>query len=48
MPETHNEAVREVRKYFGCFALATNQAMGTFEALRDYRLRERIERPGQK
>lgn len=39
----NNEAVREARRYFGYFALATNQAMDTFEALRDYRLRERIE-----
>ena len=38
-----NEAVREARKYFGYFALATNQAMDRFEALRNYRLRERIE-----
>ena len=38
-----NEAVREARRYFGYFALATNQAMDRFEALRNYRLRERIE-----
>ena len=38
-----NDAVREARKYFGYFALATNQAMNTFEALKNYRLRERIE-----
>lgn len=38
-----NEAVREARKYFGYFALATNQTMDRFEALRNYRLRERIE-----
>lgn len=38
-----NDAVREARRYFGYFALVTNQAMGTFEALRDYRMRERIE-----
>lgn len=37
------EAVRDARKYFGYFALATNQAMDTFEALRSYRMRERIE-----
>lgn len=38
-----NDAVRAARKYFGYFALATNQAMDRFEALRNYRLRERIE-----
>lgn len=38
-----NEAIREARKYFGYFALVTNQAMGTFTALENYRLREKIE-----
>jgi hypothetical protein len=38
-----NDAVRAARRYFGHFALATNQPMDTFEALRHYRLRERIE-----
>ena len=39
----NNDAVREARKYFGYFALVTNQPMDTFEALKNYRLRERIE-----
>ena len=38
-----NDAVRAARRYFGHFALATNQPMDTFEALRHYRRRERIE-----
>ena len=38
-----NAAVRGARKYFGFFALVSNQPMGTFEALRNYRLRERVE-----
>lgn len=38
-----NAAVRDARKYMGHFALASNQPMDTFEALRNYRMRERIE-----
>jgi len=41
--EFDNESVRAARRYFGYFALVTNQPMETFEALRTYRLRERIE-----
>lgn len=39
----NDEAIREARKSFGFFALVTNQRMDTFEALRNYRLREKIE-----
>ena len=38
-----NAAVRDARRRHGFFALVTNQPMDTFEALRNYRLRERIE-----
>ena len=38
-----SDAIRKARKYLGYFALVSNQAMDTFEALRNYRLRERIE-----
>ena len=38
-----SDAIRKVRKYLGYFALVSNQVMDTFEALRNYRLRERIE-----
>lgn len=36
-------AIAEARKYFGYFTLVGNQPMDTFEALEDYRLRERVE-----
>lgn len=38
-----SEEIRKARKYLGHFALVSNQSMGTFEALRNYRLRERVE-----
>ena len=41
---TFNEdAVAEAYRYFGYFALVGNQPLETFEALEDYRLREKIE-----
>ncbi len=39
----NNEAYAQAKKYFGYFALVSNQAMDTFEALKNYRLREKIE-----
>ena len=39
----NDKAIAEAKKYFGYFALVSNQAMGTFTALEDYRLREKIE-----
>ena len=36
-------AIAEARKYFGYFVLVGNQPMETFEALENYRMRERIE-----
>ncbi|MCQ2379768.1 MAG: transposase [Victivallaceae bacterium] len=39
----NEEAIAEARKYFGYFALVGNQQMDTFEALENYRLREKIE-----
>lgn len=38
----HDE-MREARRHFGYFTLVMNQAIGTFKALRDYRMREWIE-----
>ena len=39
----NDEAIAKAKKYFGYFALVSNQAMGTFTALENYRLREKIE-----
>ena len=39
----NDEAIAEAKKYFGYFALVTNQTMDTFAALENYRLREKIE-----
>ena len=39
----NDEAIVEAKRYFGYFALASNQTMDTFAALENYRLREKIE-----
>ena len=39
----NDDAIAEAKKYFGHFALVSNQAMDTFTALENYRLREKIE-----
>jgi len=39
----NDKAIAEAKKYFGYFALVSNQTMGTFVALENYRLREKIE-----
>ncbi len=39
----NDNAIAEAKKYFGYFALVGNQAMDTFTALENYRLREKIE-----
>jgi len=39
----NDNAIVEAKKYFGIFALVSNQFMDTFEALENYRLREKIE-----
>lgn len=39
----NDEAIAEAKKYFGYFTLVSNQTMGTFTALENYRLREKIE-----
>ena len=39
----NDEAIIDAKKYFGYFALVSNQAMNTFTALENYRLREKIE-----
>ena len=39
----NDKAIAEAKKYFGYFALVSNQTMETFEALENYRLREKIE-----
>ena len=39
----NDKAISEAKKYFGYFALVSNQAMNTFTALENYRLREKIE-----
>jgi len=39
----NDNAIAAAKKYFGFFALVSNQAMDTFTALEDYRLREKIE-----
>ena len=38
----NDKAITEAKKYFGYFALVSNQAMNTFTALENYRLREKI------
>ncbi len=39
----NDKIIVEARKYFGYFALVSNQTMDTFTALENYRLREKIE-----
>jgi hypothetical protein len=39
----NDNAIAEAKKYFGYFTLVSNQAMDTFTALENYRLREKIE-----
>jgi DDE family transposase len=39
----NDKAISEAKKYFGYFALVSNQTMDTFVALENYRLREKIE-----
>lgn len=39
----NDEAITEAKRYFGYFALVSNQTMGTFTALENYRLREKVE-----
>jgi hypothetical protein len=39
----NDQAIAEAKRYFGYFSLVSNQAMGTFTALENYRLREKIE-----
>lgn len=39
----NSEAFKEAKKYFGFFALVSNKATDAFEALKTYRLREKIE-----
>jgi len=39
----NDKAIAEAKKYFGYFALVSNQTMDTFTALENYRLREKIE-----
>ncbi|MEA3348398.1 MAG: transposase, partial [Pseudomonadota bacterium] len=39
----NDKAIAEAKKYFGYFALVSNQTMDTFVALENYRLREKIE-----
>jgi transposase len=39
----NDQAIIEAKKYFGYFALVSNQSMGTFTALENYRLREKVE-----
>jgi hypothetical protein len=39
----NDNAIAEAKKYFGYFALVSNQAMDTFTALENYRLRENVE-----
>lgn len=39
----NDAAIAEARRYFGYFALVSNQIMDTFIALENYRLREKIE-----
>ena len=39
----NDQAITEAKKYFGYFVLVSNQTMQTFDALENYRLREKIE-----
>jgi hypothetical protein len=39
----NDKAITEAKKFFGYFALVSNQPMDTFTALENYRLREKIE-----
>ncbi len=39
----NDEAISEAMKYFGYFTLVSNQTMDTFDALENYRLREKVE-----
>ncbi|MDD5597832.1 MAG: transposase [Victivallaceae bacterium] len=39
----NDKAIAEAKKYFGYFALVSNQGMETFTALQNYRLREKVE-----
>ncbi len=39
----NDKNIAEAKKYFGYFVLVSNQAMDTFTALENYRLREKIE-----
>jgi len=39
----NDPAIAEAKKYFGYFALVSNQTINTFSALENYRLREKIE-----
>jgi hypothetical protein len=39
----NDQAIAEAKKYFGYFALVSNQNKDTFVALENYRLREKIE-----
>lgn len=39
----NDHAIGKAKRYFGYFALVSNQAMNTFAALENYRLREKIE-----
>ena len=39
----NDKTIAEAKKYFGYFALVSSQAMDTFIALKNYRLREKIE-----
>jgi len=41
--EFNDKAVAEAKRYFGYFALVSTQTMDTFTALKNYRLREKIE-----
>jgi hypothetical protein len=39
----NDQAIADAKKYFGYFALVSNQTLDTFAALENYRLREKIE-----
>lgn len=39
----NDEAIAKAKRYFGFFTLVSNQAMDTFTALENYRLREKVE-----
>jgi len=41
----NDKAIVEAKKYFGYFALVSNQAMDTFTALENYRLKKNPEKP---